>query len=108
MCTFVQAAFADAYWAINSLKVFSATDYANDSSTGLVGQRGVNNTSFGNSSERRKDAAANTTDVVDSAGVKRLLQDDLRAPGDLQIHVHREPRECLLHSHYYPKLLLWF
>jgi hypothetical protein len=88
-----QAAFEEAYWTVNSLKVFSATGGLSRSGTSAAGHKDVSAAVSGNGRDTTE-AAANA-----SIGNRLLLQQDSQALRDeqlLQIHVHRESRECFL------------
>ena len=96
MCAFEQAAFEEAYWAVNSLKVFSATGIGG-SSHNPVDQTGTN---AAVSAHRRDatEAASNATHGFHITNRLLLQQDSQVQTGEylLQLHVHRESRECIV------------
>ena len=97
MCTFEQAAFEEAYWTVNSLKVFGATGGISGSGTSAADKGGHPAAVSGN--EHRNTTESASTESYGLPGNRLLLQRDLQDGTDkqlLQIHVHRESRECFL------------
>lgn len=96
MCAFEQAAFEEAYWAVNSLKVFSATGIGG-SSHNPVDQTDTNAAVSANRRDATE-AASNATHGFHITNRLLLQQDSQVQRGEylLQLHVHRESRECIV------------